>query len=103
MSNNIQKQLDKIKKDLTARNLASIAFDYFRDGKKVSGVPGNFKGTPEDTGNARRNTKLSGDNILAQYPYAGRLDQGYSPKAPDGMSNPTAEYISKYIDKYSKG
>ena len=103
MSGKIEKQLDKIKKDLTAENLATVAFDYFRDGKRVSGVPGNLKGTPRDSGNARRNTKLSGNTILAQYPYAGRLDDGYSSQAPDGMSNPTAEYISKYIDKYSKG
>jgi hypothetical protein len=63
----------------------------------------NFNGTPKVTGNARKNTKLKGDRILAQYPYAQRLDQGSSKQAPDGMSTPTIEYMKKYIDKYSKG
>jgi hypothetical protein len=105
MSREIERQLNKIKRDLTAEKLAEVAYDYFRDGKRASGVSGvgNFSGTPRDTGNARRNTKLTGDRILAQYPYAQRLDQGSSKQAPDGMSNPTTEYIKKYIDKYSKG
>lgn len=105
MSNDIQRRLNQIKRDLTAEKLAEVAYDYFRDGKKVSGVSGagNFSGTPRVTGNARRNTKLTGDRILAQYPYAQRLDQGSSKQAPDGMSVPTVEYIKKYIDKYSKG
>jgi hypothetical protein len=105
MSREIERRLKKIDRDLTADNLAEIAYDYFRDGKKITGVSGagNFNGTPKLSGNARRNTKLSGDRILAQYPYAGRLDQGSSKQAPDGMSTPTTEYIKKYIDKYSKG
>ena len=105
MSKDIQRRLKQIKRDLTAEKLADVAYDYFRDGKRVGGVQGagNFTGTPRDTGNARRNTKLVGDTILAQYPYAQRLEQGYSKQAPDGMSTPTIEYIKKYIDKYSKG
>ena len=104
MSREIEKRLKKISSDLTSNKLADIAYDYFRDGKKVGGVQGtgNFNGTPKLSGNARRNTKLSGDRILAQYPYAQRLDQGYSKQAPDGMSTPTTEYIKKYIENYNK-
>lgn len=105
MSNDIQRRLNQIKRDLTAEKLAEVAYDYFRDGKRVGGVQGvgNFNGTPIVTGNARKNTKLAGEKISAQYPYAQRLDQGYSNQAPNGMSAPTIEYIKKYIDKYSKG
>jgi hypothetical protein len=55
--------------------------------------------TPVDTGRARRNTKLSGDEILAQYPYAVRLDQGYSRQAPDGMTRPTEKFVERYIKR----
>jgi hypothetical protein len=34
--------------------------------------------TPIDTGNARRRTQLYGKEIVADYPYAQRLDQNWS-------------------------
>jgi hypothetical protein len=34
--------------------------------------------TPEDTGNARRRTQLQNKEIVADYPYAQRLDQNWS-------------------------
>jgi hypothetical protein len=49
--------------------------------------------TPKDEGNAKRKTKLKGNIIHADYPYADRLDSGYSKQAPDGMSEPTTEFI----------
>lgn len=55
--------------------------------------------TPKRTGNARRKTRLKGDTIQARYPYAERLDNGYSQKAPEGMSDPTFEYIQKLSKK----
>jgi len=61
------------------------AYQYFRDH------------TPIRSGNARRNTVQKGDAIVAAYPYAGRLDEGYSRQAPDGMTNPTVNYIEKTL------
>lgn len=54
--------------------------------------------TPVRTGNARRKTVLVKDTIVGAYPYAQRLDDGYSPQAPDGMSRPTEAYIKKRLD-----
>jgi len=51
--------------------------------------------TPIRSGNARSHTLLEGDEIVADYPYADRLDHGYSPQAPEGMSKPTEEYARK--------
>jgi hypothetical protein len=55
--------------------------------------------TPIRTGNARRKTILKKDTIVAAYPYAQRLDDGYSNQAPDGMSKPTEAYIKKRLDQ----
>ena len=54
--------------------------------------------TPVRTGNARKNTFLSKDTIIGAYPYAQKLDDGYSKQAPDGMSKPTEAYIKKRLD-----
>jgi len=61
------------------------AYQYFRDH------------TPVRSGNARRNTVQKGDAIQANYAYAGRLDTGYSKQAPDGMTQPTIDYIEKTL------
>lgn len=53
--------------------------------------------TPIRTGNARSRTSLVGNIIQADYPYAARLDRGYSRQAPDGMSRPTIEFIKKLV------
>lgn len=54
--------------------------------------------TPIDTGNARRSTRLvGGTTIEAKYPYATRLDNGYSKQSPKGMTKPTQEFIRKRI------
>jgi hypothetical protein len=71
--------------------------------KKLAAVPGEaftfFKAhTPIRSGNARRNTFLNKDTIVGAYPYAQRLDDGYSPQAPDGMSKPTEAYIKRRLD-----
>ena len=71
-----QSQVDKIQDQ---------AYQYFRDH------------TPIRSGNARRNTVQRGDAIQAAYPYAGRLDDGYSRQAPDGMTQPTIDYIEKTL------
>lgn len=53
--------------------------------------------TPIKTGNARRKTDLVGNKIVGAYPYAQRLDEGWSKQSPDGMVGPTSEYIEKTL------
>jgi len=53
--------------------------------------------TPYREGNARRNTNTRDLTIYADYGYAGKLDDGWSPKAPKGMSDPTIDVIEKEI------
>lgn len=56
------------------------------------------KNTPKRSGNARRKTKLvNNKTISANYDYAKRLDQGYSKKAPDGMSKPTLSFVKNLV------
>jgi hypothetical protein len=60
--------------------------------------------TPKDKGNARGNTNLIRDVIEADYPYAERLDNGWSKQyGGKGMTKPTEEFIEKEINKILKG
>jgi hypothetical protein len=86
----IQRKLDKLPKE---------AYDVFK------------KSTPVKTGNARRNTKLKGDTIEANYQYAQVLDKGRhmttrgmrgSEQAPQGMTKPTEEFIKKRVAQILK-
>ena len=61
------------------------------------------KATPKRTGRARNSTRLSGNTIVADYPYAKQLDDGSSPKAPDGMTKPTEDFINKRVSQIVKG
>ena len=54
--------------------------------------------TPKDTGNARSKTKTRKLTIEANYAYAGKLDEGYSRQAPQGMSEPTIAELEKIIN-----
>jgi len=83
--NKITPSLGRVEKQFDT--LPKKAFQFWR------------KTTPKRSGNARRKTSLKGDIITAKYPYAKRLDNGWSRKAPDGMSEPTFDYI----EKISKG
>jgi hypothetical protein len=56
--------------------------------------------TPVRTGNARRKTRLANDTVIADYPYAERLDDGYSKQAPQGMTTPTEKEIIKLVNKF---
>lgn len=76
--------------------------------KKLAQVPKEaFKefvsDTPIRSGNARRKTKLKGKTIVADYPYAKRLDEGYSKQSPDGMTKPTEAFIQKRVAQILKG
>lgn len=91
MSSKTNKRIVEIKTTLSANALAKEGFQHLR------------KITPILSGNARRKTSLNGDTIIGDYPYAQRLDQGASKQAPDGMTQPTVEYISEWVQKQSKG
>jgi hypothetical protein len=53
--------------------------------------------TPKDTGNAQRNTQRTQKKIIANYPYAGRLDEGWSKQAPEGMTDPAIDAYADFI------
>jgi hypothetical protein len=57
------------------------------------------KDTPIRSGNARRKTRLNQNTIDAAYPYAQRLDEGYSKQAPKGMSEPVQKFIEQQMRK----
>lgn len=71
-----------------AEEIAKVPAESYEYFKKI---------TPKRSGNAQRNTFLRGNDIVADYAYAGRLDEGYSDKAPDGMTEPTEKYIEEKI------
>lgn len=90
MSSNIKARLQKQKQKLN--QLPDEAYKVF------------VKETPRRSGNARRNTKLKGKKeIQANYPYAQRLDQGYSKQSPEGMIQPTTDFIIKRFREIMSG
>lgn len=91
MSGEIVLRLKQIEKEITAEAMAKEGFTEFR------------KITPLRTGNAKRKTFLNKDTIEADYPYARRLDEGYSAQARDGMTRPTIEHVKEWVKKQSKG
>lgn len=91
MAGEINKRINELNKALNPQKLAQEAYRFFRDI------------TPIKSGNARRNTHLTGDTIQGDYLYATRLDNGYSKQAPNGMSRPTEKFVQDYIKKQKKG
>lgn len=87
--NVFNQQIDRLNKAL--EDLPEAALDEFK------------KNTPIRSGRARRSTRLKDDAIIADYPYAKRLDEGYSKQSPDGMTGPTEEWIRKEVDRRLKG
>ena len=83
--NNLTPSIDKVKKKLS--QLSKDAYDVW------------YKNTPIRTGNARSKTQLRGNTIEARYPYAKRLDNGYSRQSPQGMVKPTEKFIKSEIRK----
>lgn len=89
------------KKQQQLQRMPRQAYDFFTYGRGIIDIKG-FRGTPIDTGNARRSTRLSKDTIIANYPYAEVLDKGRhrtdrgmrgSRQAPRGMTKPTLQYL----------
>lgn len=83
------KQVENMLDDLEdlSRDVMKPAFKFYRNE------------TPVRSGNARNKTKLRRNTIKSGYPYAGRLDEGWSKQAPDGMTKPTIEEIENLVDK----
>lgn len=77
--------LAKIKKQLA--KLPKQAYEVF------------LKNTPIKSGNARKNTRLVGEEIRANYDYATVLDKGHSKQSRQGMTKPTGDFIIKEVDK----
>jgi len=76
--------------------------------KKLNALPQEafkefVKNTPIRSGNARRNTKLQGDEIQANYAYAEKLNEGYSQQSPDGMTSPTEAFLKRRLKQILKG
>jgi hypothetical protein len=80
-------RLNMLKTKLTAKALVDVGYPVF------------LEHTPVLTGNAKKHTSKTSSQINAQYPYAQRLNEGYSRKSPQGMSKPTIEAIRAYIRK----
>jgi hypothetical protein len=81
-------------------DLVQDAFDFYKAQTPV-GKPSTWK-TPRAPrgyvpGNARRSTRLRGNTIEGVYPYAERLEDGWSRQAPDGMSQPTIEHVQRVL------
>lgn len=85
VSDTLTLSLDRIQKDL--RQLPADAHKFW------------VNQTPKKTGNARQKTKLQGNMINADYPYAQPLDKGSSRQAPQGMSRPTEKFIKSQLDR----
>ncbi len=97
---NIAKRLNKVLETLDDKNISEVAYKTFVDNTPI-GDPNRWKTKykPKNykPGNARRKTVLKGNEIQANYPYAKRLEEGYSSQAPDGMTEPTIEQIRDYV------
>lgn len=88
MAREVSLRLKEIKKVLDPNKMAQGAYKVF------------LANTPVRSGNARRKTSLQGDEITAAYPYATRLDNGYSKQRPNGMVKPTMAWIRNYLKTY---
>ena len=88
--NPIVKKLKEIQVTLNDNDLADVGAKYMRTI------------TPIRSGNARRNTFADGNMIKAEYPYAKRLDEGWSKQNQIGLIEPTLAYLEKYIQSKVK-
>jgi len=80
-------RLELVAKNITSEKLLDVGYPVF------------VAKTPKQTGNARRHTVKGKNEIRAEYPYAKRLDDGYSSQNRDGMTKPTIAAIRDYIKK----
>jgi hypothetical protein len=60
--------------------------------------------TPIRSGNARSNTNLQGNTVTADYPYAQRLEDNWSPQTRgQGIIAPTEAAIQREVERRLKG
>jgi len=85
MASNIVNRLNNVLDALDDDKIAKFAYREF------------VSNTPIRSGNARRKTRVNGNSIDANYPYAQRLEEGYSKQAPKGMTEPTIEAVREYV------
>lgn len=89
VSNNISPSVNRKLQQL--KSIPPKAYDFFK------------RTTPIRTGNARNktnyNSKPNGGTIRSDYPYANRLNEGYSRQAPDGMTKPTISKIRQLVKR----
>ena len=90
MAREFERRIKQLNQQLNSKTMADQAFDVF------------YKNTPVRTGNARRHTGVRNSEIDAAYPYAGRLDDGYSKQSPRGMTEPTIKFLQDYVKKVGK-
>lgn len=94
---------------LQIKGVSSLTNNLKKIQRKLNKVPDEaykvfVDNTPVRSGNARRRTKLKNkETIVADYPYAQRLDDGYSKQSPKGMINPTIAFIRKRIKEILAG
>ena len=102
MASNSVDRLNKVLDTLASDNISKVAYTEFVRRTPV-GNPALWKNkkAPKNyrPGNARRSTELRNNNIEANYPYAQRLEEGWSKQAPKGMTDPTYEAIRDYVYK----
>lgn len=84
-TNNIERRIAKLNKALP--KIVDAAYDKFVDE------------TPYKTGNAKSKTRQVRNEIRADYPYANRLNEGYSRQSPEGMTEPTIKEIRNIVKK----
>lgn len=94
--------------EITFKVVDNITSDLKRIQKELKQLPQEVykefvKTTPIRSGNARRKTRLQGSEIKAEYPYAKKLDEGYSQQAPDGMTKPVEAFMRKRLKQILKG
>ena len=87
MSSKIKARLDQVLRVMDPNKLAEVAY------KSI------IKNTPRQSGNAIQNTRLVGDTIEMNYPYAGYLDSGASKQAPNGMIEPAIKDVQDYVKR----
>ena len=109
----IQVDLKSVKKQFedslkVPRAILDDGYDFFVK-ETPKGDPSSWKTKypPKNyvPGNARRNTEKDVVNykITADYPYAERLDNGWSKQSPNGMIKPTIDHIQRKINQYLRG
>ena len=88
LSNGIERNMRELKSEIQA--LPEQALEKFKE----------F--TPKQSGNARRRTRRNGSAIVADYPYANKLNEGSSSQSPDGMTKPFVEWLRQTVTKIVK-